>query len=65
MERILPLKPQDQAARLRHFGGIIFNHLAGFQSAAHLLRGNFTLKHTLNSMDAEEKFGIIHWMIAF
>lgn len=60
MERTFPLKAQDQATRLRHLGGVIFDGLPCFQGLPHFLRGNFALEHTLNSVDAEEEFGVVH-----
>lgn len=60
MEGTFPLKSQDQATRLGHFGGVIFDGLACFQSLPHFLRRNFALKHTLNGVDTENGFGIVH-----
>lgn len=63
MERAFALKAQDQPTRLRHFGGVIFDHIFGFKRTADFARGYFALKHALNRMGAVENFGhgvIIH-----
>src|SRR5260221_398168 len=59
MERTLPLKPQDQATRFRHFRGVILDGFPYFQGLMHFLRGNISLEHTLNSMDTKKEFGIV------
>jgi len=63
MERTLPLEPQNQAARLRRFGRVVFDGLPRFDGFQHLLYRNIPLKHTLNGMEAEEGFGVGHWKV--
>ena len=60
MKRTFALEPQDQATWLRHFCRVIFNNFPGLKRLGDLLRGDITLKHTLNGMDAEKDSRIVH-----
>ena len=60
MEWAIALKSQNQAARLRHFCGVVFNCFTRFKCLRDLLRGDIALKHTLNGMGTEEDFRIVH-----
>jgi hypothetical protein len=60
MKRTLALKSQDQAPRLRHFCGVVFNGFTGGECLRKVARGNPAFEHTLNSMHAEDDFVCIH-----
>ena len=53
-------EPQDQTAWFRHFCGVIFDGFPGLKRLRDLLHGDIAFKYTLNSMDTEEDFEIIH-----
>lgn len=60
MKRASALIAHYQTARLRHFGRIIFEHIPCTQCPAHLADGNFTFKHSLDSMGTKQEDGDCH-----